>query len=285
MAKLEFQEEKNRCVATKRIIDERIVLIVDTPGWSINTWRQVTQKPDTITEALSLCHPGPHAFLIVVNLRHTFTGKHRVALEENVACLSDAMWKNSMVLFTFGEELRGETIETHIEKEGEALQWLVDKCDNSHHVFSDRPFSDFPQVKELLKETDKMVEANSGQYFSNILSKIHKETYISKERCDPMDNEDDDIEYTPRERKMMEKMIKEIQERLHMDIKSYMFSHPKTARSLPFSKPSMSLDEPTPSEDEFSGRQKHIQQPNEKSSAYGSLGCQDVDDSRIMDLV
>lgn len=92
---------------------------------------------------------------------------------QSVACLYNAMWKKAMVLFTFGECLQGgfslENLETHIENEGENLKWLLEKCDNRCHVFSDTPFNDFPpQVKEL-EGIDKMVEANSGQYFSNIL--------------------------------------------------------------------------------------------------------------------
>ncbi|XP_076012098.1 GTPase IMAP family member 8-like isoform X2 [Genypterus blacodes] len=276
MANLEFHEDRYRCVATKTITNERIVLIVDTPGWAINTWRKVPQKTDSITEALSLCQPGPHAFLIVVSLRRTFTETHRVAMEDNLACLSEAMWKNAMVLFTCGEELQEETIEMHIEKEGEALKWLVDKCNNRYHVFSKTPFNDLPQVKELLESIDKMVGANSGQYFSNILAKIHKETCYGEETTDPVDREDDDdeLEYTPRERKVMEKMMKEIRERLQVDIKSYLWSYMKRARSLPFSNPS---NVPAPSEDELTGRGKGIQQRDVVSSGFVSLEDQDMD--------
>uniref|UniRef100_A0A3B5A8R4 AIG1-type G domain-containing protein n=1 Tax=Stegastes partitus TaxID=144197 RepID=A0A3B5A8R4_9TELE len=230
MAKLFFEEDKNKCVATRTIIDDRTVLVVDTPGWSIHTRRGSSQKQDTIKEALSLCHPGPHAFLIAVNLRNSFTEKHRAALEHNLACLSDTMWKNAIVLFTFGERLRGETVETYIENQGEDLKWLVKQCDKRYHVFSDTQFKDLPQVRELLKKIDGMVEANSGQYFSDILSQIHSET-PSSERSDPLDVEDDDFEYTPREKRMMEKMKKEIRERLLVDILSYI-STPMKAASL-----------------------------------------------------
>ncbi|KAM7423929.1 hypothetical protein PAMA_000337 [Pampus argenteus] len=238
MAPWDFREEKTKCVATETVIDHRYVLIVDTPGWFTHAWRQLTKKQETITDALSLCHPGPHALLIVVSLKSNFTDNHRQTLEQNLACLSDTMWRNAMVLFTFGEKLQGETIETHIENEGEALHWLVEKCDHRYHVFSDTPFNDFPQVKELLRRIDEMVEANSGQYFHNLISQIHSES--SKSRNDLMD--DEDFKYTPREEKMMERMMEmmmeKIQERLPVFIKNYApKGHLKDERSNPHSRP------------------------------------------------
>lgn len=78
--------------------------------------------------------------------------------------VSNAMWKKAMVLLTFGECLQGgfslENLETHTENEGEILKWLLEQCDNRCHVFSDTPFNDFPQVKELL---ENIVKGRVGQ--------------------------------------------------------------------------------------------------------------------------
>ncbi|XP_029987077.1 GTPase IMAP family member 8-like [Sphaeramia orbicularis] len=275
MATLFYKEDKNECVDIKTSIDNRMIQIVDTPGWS-TSWRHPVLKQGVITEALSLCHPGPHALLIVVNLRHSFTDKNRAALEQNLACFSSSLWRNAMVLFTGGERLQGESIELHIEREGEALQWLVQKCDHRYSVLRDTPFDDLPQIRELLQEIDKMVEANSGQYFSNT---IHNQTSLSEKPSDPTVMEDNEFRYTEREEKMMERMMKTIREKLQLDIKNFLSTYRRTGESLSDIFPNMSEGQPT-SEDFLKGRQRGGQSYG-ATSAYESDLNADIDDLEV----
>ncbi|KAF4107781.1 hypothetical protein G5714_012145 [Onychostoma macrolepis] len=53
------------------------------------------------------------------------------------------------------------SIEQHIESEGEALQWLIEKCRNRYHVFDNTDKKNRSQVSELLQKIDEMVAENS----------------------------------------------------------------------------------------------------------------------------
>ncbi|KAG7488441.1 hypothetical protein MATL_G00032870 [Megalops atlanticus] len=70
-----------------------------------------------------------------------------------------------MVLFTCGDWLKDRTIKQHIETEGKALQWLVDKCSNRYHVFKNRNRDDDTEVRQLLEKIEEMVAGNSGGYY------------------------------------------------------------------------------------------------------------------------
>lgn len=78
--------------------------------------------------------------------------------------LGERVWRYTMVLFTCGDYLGKKTIEQHIEREGEALQWLIDKCRYRYHVFNNKHKSNLSQVALLLEKVDEMVNDNGGHY-------------------------------------------------------------------------------------------------------------------------
>ncbi|XP_066543590.1 GTPase IMAP family member 4-like [Amia ocellicauda] len=103
---------------------------------------------------------GPHAILLVFPVGF-IKETHRKSVEEHMKLLSQKVWRNTILLFTWGDLLGDTTIEQHIEK-WEALQWLVEKCGNRYHVLR----GDCTQVTELLEKIEEMVEVNDENYFS-----------------------------------------------------------------------------------------------------------------------
>lgn len=79
--------------------------MVDTPGWS--SWRST---PDTVSKelqrGLALCHPGPHAILLVLptNASSFGQGEWR-AMEACLRSLQIPIWQRAMVLFTHGDKI------------------------------------------------------------------------------------------------------------------------------------------------------------------------------------
>ncbi|XP_042183839.1 GTPase IMAP family member 8-like [Oncorhynchus tshawytscha] len=99
----------------------------------------------------------------MVRVDRSFTGTNRRAVQEHLELITDAVWAHIIVLFNFGDWLGDTTIEQHIESEGEALQWLVEKCGNRYHVLNNRSNSGF-QVTELMRKIEELMSFNSSSY-------------------------------------------------------------------------------------------------------------------------
>ncbi|KAL7881989.1 hypothetical protein AOLI_G00088380 [Acnodon oligacanthus] len=109
--------------------------------------------------------PGPHVVLLVMEIDIPFTEKHRKAAKDHLELLGDQIWTHTLVLFTRGCSLRDRTTEEHIENEGEALKWLIERCGNRYHVFDNAVLNDKSQVTQLLEKIEDIVERNNGTYF------------------------------------------------------------------------------------------------------------------------
>ncbi|XP_016123537.1 GTPase IMAP family member 8 [Sinocyclocheilus grahami] len=143
------------------------ITMVDTPGRKRNYHSKYTPRfyKDEIVLSSSHCPPGPHAFLLVIRVDVSFTEVYRKAVEEHIALLGLKIWDHMIVLFTLGDWLRDTSIEMFIESEGEALQWIIDKCGNRYHVFNNRNTDDGNQVTELFEKIEEMVAGNGGRCF------------------------------------------------------------------------------------------------------------------------
>ncbi|XP_031418459.1 GTPase IMAP family member 7-like [Clupea harengus] len=93
-----------------------------------------------------------------------FTEENRRAMEQHLGLFGENIWKHTIVVFTRGECLRGKSIEQHIESEGEALGWLVEKCGNRYCVF-DKQTEGEKQVIQLLDKIEEVAVSNSGRHF------------------------------------------------------------------------------------------------------------------------
>ncbi|MBN3295473.1 GIMA8 GTPase, partial [Amia calva] len=140
----------------------RQVTVVDTPGWLSDSVQATPEcVKQEIVRSVSLCPPGPHALLLAIPVgSYSFTERQRRTAQEHLELLSERVWRHTIVLFTGGDRLRDTTIEQHIERGGEELQWLVEKCGNRYHVLHNRDRGDGTQVTELLDKIEQMVAGN-----------------------------------------------------------------------------------------------------------------------------
>lgn len=147
----------SKCRVAQRLVSGRSVTVVDTPGWSLFYLARPEQVRTEISQSPHLCPQWSKVvFLLVVPL-DSFSERDRQATETYLSVLGEDMWRSSVVVFTYGDELRGETVEGYVEREGRPLQWLLDRCGRRHHVFLNRDAAEVHQLLETV-DTDTMTQ-------------------------------------------------------------------------------------------------------------------------------
>ncbi len=180
--------------------------VVEVPGWSADTMTPDCPKSEVL-RGVSMCAPGPHAFLLVIPISKAFTEKDRKAAVELLMPFGERVWRHCMVLFTWGDWLNKGSIEDHIVAEGQALKWLVKKCDYRYHVLSCNRFTDSLPVIELFQKVLAMMQRNKGHCFTTedkLEGKQKPRTWQAKQ---PVLTEE---EWNRREQELIDRMLKAV---------------------------------------------------------------------------
>ncbi|XP_058872180.1 trichohyalin-like isoform X2 [Acipenser ruthenus] len=142
----------------------RRLSVVDTPGF-VDTRLAEEALKEEMVRCISLCAPGPHAFLLVMPVGR-YTKQEEETVQEIQEMFGDEVWKYAIVLFTRADELGGETIEEFVQQ-NRHLRELVEKCGGRCHAFSNENTSNRTQVRALLGKIDSMLEARGGGCYTN----------------------------------------------------------------------------------------------------------------------
>ncbi|KAL0151457.1 hypothetical protein M9458_053243, partial [Cirrhinus mrigala] len=153
------------CQKVRAEINGRHITVIDTPGL-FDTEHSNEEIQREISNCIPMILPGPHVFIIVINLGQRFTQEE----EKSVKIIQETFGENSlkytMVLFTRGDDLNDKTIEQFLGKPGSALNQMIESCGNRFHVFNNKQTGDQTQVTDLLQKIDNMVKVNGGSYYS-----------------------------------------------------------------------------------------------------------------------
>ncbi|XP_022074706.2 GTPase IMAP family member 9-like [Acanthochromis polyacanthus] len=165
------------CQKAKGVIDGRKVAVIDTPGLFDTNFTQ-EEVLNRIKMCISLSAPGPHAFLVVLQLGR-FTQEEKETVKMIQTTFGEDAAKYTMVLFTHGDQLKNQTIEGFIS-ESPDLKVLIKTCYNRYHVVNNE-IKDAQQTSELLDKIEKMTMANGGSYYTNAMF-MKAEAAIEKEK-------------------------------------------------------------------------------------------------------
>ncbi|XP_075938133.1 GTPase IMAP family member 4-like [Anarhichas minor] len=153
----EFQVDvkTTRCSVGCGRVSGWAVTVVDTPGWSLFGLANTKEVRTEIGRSPFLCNQRSKvSFLLVVPV-DSFREKDRRAVETNLGILGSDVWRSTVAVFTFGEELRGRTLEDHVERSGRPLQWLLDRCGHRYQVL-DTNTGDGTRVTQLLEMVEQL---------------------------------------------------------------------------------------------------------------------------------
>lgn len=104
----------SECRKAKGNFDGRKVAVNDTPGLFDTNFTQ-EEVLNRIKMCISLSAPGPHAFLVVLQLGR-FTQEEKDTVQMIQTTFGEDAAKYTMVLFTHGDQLKKQTIENFISE-------------------------------------------------------------------------------------------------------------------------------------------------------------------------
>uniref|UniRef100_A0A8C2GCT0 AIG1-type G domain-containing protein n=1 Tax=Cyprinus carpio TaxID=7962 RepID=A0A8C2GCT0_CYPCA len=167
-----------QCQRNENMVSKKQITVIDTPDFfDIEDGKEEEMKSE-ILKALIECAEGIHTFIIVLKVGR-FTKNEKKMVQQLLNSLTEDALKHTLILFTFGEQLEGQTIEEFV-KTNSQLKELADKCGGRCHVIDkywNRKKKE-KQVEKILKTIDKMVETYNC-YSNDLLREVDKQ--IKKE--------------------------------------------------------------------------------------------------------
>ncbi|XP_041919049.1 cytochrome P450 2M1-like [Alosa sapidissima] len=142
----------------------REVTIVDTPGLFDTSLPEPTVKRE-ISKCINMSAPGPHAILLVIKVG-PFTNEEQDAVRQVEEIFGEDAWRHTIILFTQDDQAEPD-IDRQLREAGPELQSILKKVENRFHCLHNNQVDDRSQVLDLLEMVEKMVDANSGQCYSN----------------------------------------------------------------------------------------------------------------------
>uniref|UniRef100_A0A3B3DAK7 AIG1-type G domain-containing protein n=2 Tax=Oryzias melastigma TaxID=30732 RepID=A0A3B3DAK7_ORYME len=170
-----------KCQKAKGKLDGRQVTVVDTPGL-FDTTLDNKQVCEELKRCISLLAPGPHAFLMVLEIGR-FTEEENKTLKLIKKVFGKNSLKFTIILFTRGDNLQYHSMspEEFLDAGEESFKSILQECGGRYQVFNNHSKqSRSQQAIELIAKIDKMVKDNGGTCFTNEMLKEAEEA-IKKE--------------------------------------------------------------------------------------------------------
>ncbi|XP_067249308.1 GTPase IMAP family member 4-like [Chanodichthys erythropterus] len=147
-------------------VEDRNISIIDTPGF-FNTQLTDEEMKKQMMKSLDLSDPGPHVFLLVINVEN-FEQDKRNILEEIQENFGAQALEFTMPLLTGGEKMSKREWWTF--KVSTKYRDLVKYCMDDYHLFNSKTVTDPNNIKNLLDKIDK-IKQNYDQDYNEIYFK------------------------------------------------------------------------------------------------------------------
>ncbi|XP_067253168.1 GTPase IMAP family member 1 [Chanodichthys erythropterus] len=133
------------------------IRVIDTPDFFDE---DLKNQQEQIKKCKKLGHPGPDVYLLVMELGRYTDGEREIVQNIQRAFGADVV-KETIVLFTSKEKLRGKTVSEYINNTDTQLQELIRNCGSRCHAFNNND-DNVSQVERLLEIILEMKRKNGN---------------------------------------------------------------------------------------------------------------------------
>lgn len=152
-----FVPGTNSCVTESVIVGNQKITVIDTPG--VDDSRRTPQEVvDDILEKVD--GQDIHALVIVVKIDRV-SERDWFFLQYFPIMFGSNALGSTMVLFTHGDDLKGESMDEMIRASRE-VQEMIEPCSGRYCVFDNTQRRNRQQVKNFLQKVDEMVRENGA---------------------------------------------------------------------------------------------------------------------------
>lgn len=147
------------------------IVLVDIPD-IFDTDVPNDQNTVEIIRCIGITAPGPHAFIMVLNLGR-FTEEEMKTIDRFVKYFGESVYHYFIVLFTRNDELDSKNVSLKsvlsLSNVPKKLREFIEKCDERVIAFNNKlkGYESDAQVKNLLEMIEKNVTKNGGKFYTN----------------------------------------------------------------------------------------------------------------------
>ncbi|XP_048051781.1 GTPase IMAP family member 8 [Megalobrama amblycephala] len=157
-----FKESRTReSEKQKGRVKDRNISIIDTPGF-FNTHLTDEEMKNEIMKSMYLCYPGPHVFLLVINLEN-FEEEQRNIVEQIQENFGAQAFNFTMVLFTGREKITNRKWKHFMDSR--KFQNLINHCRGKYHAINSKHDIIRTHITKLLEKIDEIIKQNDGQHY------------------------------------------------------------------------------------------------------------------------